>query len=75
MGTRKSRSFRASVTEMGEIERAAFVVGLEPATLVRNAALATARRVLGAAEAADPEVTRAGKAGGATGTDAGGDCK
>lgn len=72
MGTRKSRSFRASVTEMGEIERAAFVIGLEPATLVRNAALATARRVLGAAEAADPEVTRAGNEGRVRGTDAGG---
>lgn len=49
MNARESRSFRVNAVEMADIARAAVVLGIRPATLVRNAALAAARRVLEAA--------------------------
>ena len=40
---------------MGEIERAANVLGIQSATLVRNAAVAAARRIIEAAGVAHAE--------------------
>lgn len=53
--TREPYSFRASPDEMHAIEEAARVIGVPPRALVRNAAVATARRVLDAVKGAARE--------------------
>lgn len=53
--TRQPYSFRASADEMHAIEEAARVIGVPPRALIRNAAVATAQRVLDAVAGAARE--------------------
>ena len=53
--TRIPYSFRASRQEMTKIEEAARLIGVPPRALIRNAAVATAQRVLDAVAGAARE--------------------